>query len=54
MGRRTRLTLEQVGPPISGPVRLPWLRCEEIARSASTSTEHHTQVEQGRMQADSG
>ncbi|MEV0218903.1 helix-turn-helix transcriptional regulator [Streptomyces sp. NPDC050704] len=51
VGRRARITPEQVGLPISGPRRVPGLRREEVAQLASISTDYYTRVEQGRMRA---
>lgn len=51
VGRRARITPEQVGLPTNGPRRVPGLRREEVAQLASISTDYYTRVEQGRMRA---
>ncbi|GHD01439.1 transcriptional regulator [Streptomyces violarus] len=51
VGRRARITPEQVGLPMSKPRRVPGLRREEVAQLASISTDYYTRVEQGRMRA---
>ncbi|WP_435857670.1 hypothetical protein [Streptomyces mirabilis] len=40
VGRRARITPEQVGLPVSGPRRVPGLRREEVAQLASISTDY--------------
>ncbi|MFF3906787.1 helix-turn-helix transcriptional regulator [Streptomyces sp. NPDC001848] len=50
--RRAELSPRTVGLPDSGgPRRVAGLRREEVAQLAAISTDYHTRLEQGRMQA---